>query len=59
MTRATYTAAEVAELFGLSTWAVYQHVKAGDFPIAPISVGRRLLWPCAPVDLLLAGQVAS
>ena len=55
MTRRTYTAAEVAELFGLSTWAVYQHAAAGDFPVPPIHVGNRLLWACAPVDLLLAG----
>lgn len=55
MNRSVYTAREIAEMFGLSIWSVYQHVKAGDFPIAPIHVGRRLLWPCAPVDSLLAG----
>jgi predicted DNA-binding transcriptional regulator AlpA len=58
MTRLTYNATEVSKLFGLSEWAVYQHVKAGDFPIAPIHVGRRLLWPCAPVDALLAGEAS-
>ena len=39
-TQTTYGADEVAELFGYSTWFVYQH--ADDLPVAPIRVGRTL-----------------
>lgn len=53
MTAATMTAEELAELLGVSTWAVYEAVRRGDCPVAPIRVGRRLLWPRASVDALL------
>jgi excisionase family DNA binding protein len=50
---ATMTASELAELLGVSTWAVYEAVRRGDCPVAPIRVGRRLLWPRSNVDALL------
>ena len=53
MMPATYTAAEVAELLGVSTWSIYAAVKEGNCPVAPIKVGRRLVWPKAAVDRLL------
>lgn len=53
MTRATLTAQEVAEALGVSTWAVYQTVKAGTCPVEPIRVGRRLVWSRARVAAIL------
>lgn len=50
---ATYNAEQVAELLGVSTWAIYEAVRRGDPPITPIRVGRRLLWSRAAVDNLL------
>jgi predicted DNA-binding transcriptional regulator AlpA len=43
----TFRAAEVAELYGVSEWTVYQH--PDELPVAPIRVGRTLRWPAAPV----------
>ena len=42
---ATMTAAEVADAFGVSLWTVYEHARRGDFPVAPLQVGRRYVWP--------------
>jgi predicted DNA-binding transcriptional regulator AlpA len=56
MARATCTAEELAERLGVSTWAIYQSVKDNSCPIEPIRVGRRLVWPKAPVDRLLGLQ---
>jgi len=57
VTRQTYNANELHELTGLSTWAIYEAEKRGDFPVRAIHVGRRLLWPKAAIDALLAGKV--
>jgi len=57
VTRQTYTAAEIHELTGLSTWAIYEAEKRGEFPVRAIHVGRRLLWPKAAIDAMLAGEV--
>jgi hypothetical protein len=38
---------ELADLYGCSTWQVYQH--QNEFPVAPIRVGRLLRWPTLPV----------
>lgn len=43
--RLTINAAELATALGVSTWSIYQQCKNGSFPIPPIHVGRRLLWP--------------
>ena len=59
MTRATYNADEMHELTGLSKWAIYEAEKKGQFPVPAIHVGRRLLWPKAAVDILLAGEVKA
>lgn len=50
---ATYTADQVAELLGVSTWSIYEAVRRGDPPIPPIRVGRRIVWSRAAVDSLL------
>jgi hypothetical protein len=57
---AVYTADEVAELFNVSEWAIYQAVRRGERgddagPIGrlAIHVGRRIVWPKAPIDRLL------
>ncbi|HLM96764.1 MAG TPA: hypothetical protein VK283_10645 [Acidimicrobiales bacterium] len=45
----TINAKAVAELFGCSTWALYETVKAGSCPVEPLRVGRKLRWPTALV----------
>lgn len=50
---ATLTVPEVASLLDCSNWAVYEALKRKDFPIAPIRVGRRILFPKARVFALL------
>jgi excisionase family DNA binding protein len=55
-TRRTMTAPEVAEALGVSTWAVYEAIRRGDFPIPVIRVGRRILFATATVTKLLDGN---
>jgi excisionase family DNA binding protein len=50
---ATYTAEELAERLGVSSWAVYNAVRAGTSPVPPIRVGRRIVFARATVDRLL------
>jgi excisionase family DNA binding protein len=50
---ATYRAEEVAELLGVSVWAVYEAVRNGESPVPPIRVGRRIVFARAAVDELL------
>lgn len=50
---ATYTAREFAELLGVGISSIYESVKAGDCPVEPIHVGRRLVWPKKAVEELL------
>jgi len=45
----TLGAREVAELWGVARWAVYEHVEDGQLPVAPLRVGRALRWPTALV----------
>jgi excisionase family DNA binding protein len=52
-TAATMTAKELADVLGVSTWAVYQSVTDGDCPVPPIRVGRRIVFAKAAVDRLL------
>ena len=55
VTRATYTAKEVAELLGISPWNVYRVVKEdGDISgVKPIWVGRRVVFPKRAIDELV------
>lgn len=50
---ATYTAAELAALLGVSEWAVYESVRRGDSRVPPIRVGRRIVFARAAVHRLL------
>jgi predicted DNA-binding transcriptional regulator AlpA len=56
---ATITAQELAEMLGVSTWAVYESAKAGTCPVEPIKVGRRLVWSRARVEQLLGIEAAA
>jgi excisionase family DNA binding protein len=53
MTPQTYRAEEVAEMLGVSTWALYESVRRGDAPVSPIKVGRRLVFSRSAVHELL------
>jgi predicted DNA-binding transcriptional regulator AlpA len=53
VTAAVYTAAEVAERFGCSTWSVYDLVRRDEFPVEPIRLGRKLVWSRSAVDARL------
>lgn len=50
---ATYTAEQVADLAGCSTWSVYNSVKDGSCPFPFVKVGRRILFVRSAVDRLL------
>ncbi len=50
---ATFTATQFADLLGVSEWSVYESVRRGDCPVAPIRVGRRLVWARSAVEQLL------
>lgn len=52
-TPAVYTAGVLAAKFGVSKWLIYDTVRRGDFPVAPIKIGHRLVWPKAAIDRLL------
>lgn len=45
----TLKAGEVAPLWRVSTWHVYEMVKTETCPVPPIRVGRSLRWPTVPV----------
>ena len=54
MPAATYTAAELAERLGVSSWLVYESVKNGTCPVPAIRVGaHRIVFARAAVDQLL------
>jgi predicted DNA-binding transcriptional regulator AlpA len=55
MATATYQAPEVAELFGLSEWGIYQAVRRQEAPIGTLAIrcGRRLVWPRVSINRLL------
>jgi len=45
----TMPASKVAELWGCSSWAVYEMVRNGTCPVPPLKLGRKLVWPTAGV----------
>ncbi len=53
MAAATYQAHELAEMLGVSSWAIYNSVKDGSCPVPPIHVGKRIVFAKAAVDRLL------
>jgi predicted DNA-binding transcriptional regulator AlpA len=52
---AVFRAQEVAELLGVSEWAIYEAVRREEAPIGlmAIRIGRRLVWPRAGIEQLL------
>jgi hypothetical protein len=46
-------------LFGLSRTQAYEAVKAGEFPVKVIRIGRRLVVPVAPILALLGIEPAG
>lgn len=59
MAAATLTAEELADLLGVSTWALYQAVRRGDCPVPPIRIGRRLVWSRVAVERLLGVEAGA
>ena len=51
--KATKTPREVAEMLGVHPNTVYRAVEAGEFPIVPIRIGRKLLFATSQVERLL------
>jgi predicted DNA-binding transcriptional regulator AlpA len=45
----TLNAKQVAELWGVSDWQVYETHKRGECPVEPLTIGRCLRWPTAKV----------
>lgn len=54
----TLTVPQVAAIVGVSEWAVYTHIRAGDFPIPHLTVGRKILFARAAVDAVLGRSEA-
>ncbi|MGD0985080.1 MAG: helix-turn-helix domain-containing protein [Acidimicrobiales bacterium] len=51
---ATFTASEVAQLAGVSTYTIYSAVKREEPPIGTlaIKIGNRLVWPRRAIERL-------
>lgn len=47
--RPTVTVAAACRALSVSSWAGYQAIKRGTFPVPTISVGRRIVVPTAPL----------
>jgi predicted DNA-binding transcriptional regulator AlpA len=45
----TLSAEEVARVWGISSWCVYQGAKAGTLPVGPLKLGRLLRWSTVEV----------
>lgn len=45
----TLDAQQVAGILGCSVWCLYETVKRGECPVAPLHLGRKLRWPTAAV----------
>lgn len=57
--RATLDAGEVATIWGVSTWKVYDLAKKGELPVAPLTFGRTLRWPASAVAASVGVDVAE
>lgn len=49
----TMPVSTLADLFGVSTWSMYQSIRRGECPVPVVRVGRRIVVPTAPVRELL------
>ena len=47
--RPTVTVEIASRVLSISSWAAYQAIKAGKFPVPTLSVGRRIVVPTAPL----------
>jgi len=47
--RTTLGVDEVAELYGMSRWTIYEQANAGTLPVLPLRIGRTLRWPTVAV----------
>ncbi|MDA8297425.1 MAG: helix-turn-helix domain-containing protein [Actinomycetota bacterium] len=56
---AVYSAEDLAELAGVSTWSIYQAVKADACPFPFLKIGRRIVFPRAAADRLLGIEEAA
>ena len=59
MSAAVYTAEELAELAGVSTWSIYSAVKDRTCPFPNLRIGRRIVFPRALADRLLGLEPTS
>lgn len=50
---AVLTVPEVAALLGSSPWTIYEAIKRGSFPVAPIRLGRKILFARSRIEELL------
>lgn len=53
MSAATLTVPEAAEMLGVSTWSAYERIKAEEFPVPVLRLGRTIRIPRAPLLALL------
>lgn len=58
MSTRTYTVPEAAELLGCSPSAAYEAIKAGDFPVPVLRIGRKIVVPAAPLHAALGIEAA-
>lgn len=49
----TVTVEVACRALSVSSWAAYQAIKRGDFPVPTIAVGRRIVVPTAPLRKVL------
>ncbi len=59
MSAVTYTAEELAELAGVSSWSIYNSVRDGTCPFPFVRVGRRVVFPMGPCDRILGVDTES
>lgn len=45
----TIDVAQAAPLLGVSTWAAYESIKRGDFPVEVLRLGRKIRIPTRPL----------
>lgn len=50
--------ATAASIFGVCKAEAYVHIKAGEFPVPPLRIGRRILIPVAPILRVLGYEDA-
>lgn len=54
----TLTVPKAAELLGCSPSAAYEAIRAGDFPVAVVRIGRKIVVPTRPLLNVLGIEAA-